>query len=151
MRSKQLSDLKQAIMDRIECKFPSKIRPLAFLTETKQQSNQMLSEYFAVVYREAEESGLHTENWTTKDLEVIILLAGMKNPNQQAKILHDYADKSKLTIEDIRKFANVKETIEKQALKQRPASVSAISKGRGKPPAGKKPPTTAKEPEKKCT
>ena len=45
----------------------------------------------------------------------------------------------------------MEETIEKQAMKNKPASVNAIkgSKGRGKAPT-KKSPTAAKEPEKKC-
>ena len=72
----------------------------------------------------------------------------MKIPTQHAKILHEYSDKIKLTFEDIRKFANVEETIEKQAMKHKPASVNAI-KGKGKAPA-KKSLTAAKEPEKKC-
>ena len=63
----------------MERKFPLKIRLLTFLTETKQRNDQTLSEYFAVSHREAAEAGLHTENWSTADLEVVILLAGMKN------------------------------------------------------------------------
>ena len=61
-------------MERIERKYPSKIRLLTFLTETKQRSDQTFSEYFAVAHRGAAEAGLHTENWTTADLEVIISL-----------------------------------------------------------------------------
>ena len=76
-------------MDRIERKFPSKIRLLTFLTETKQRNDQKLSEYFVVGHRQAAESGLHTENWSTEDLEVLILLTGMKNPTQHAKIIHE--------------------------------------------------------------
>ena len=57
-------DLKKAIMERIERKYPSKIRLLTFLTETKQQGTQTLSDYFTLAHREAAEAGLHTEGWT---------------------------------------------------------------------------------------
>ena len=143
-------DLKKAIMERIERKFPSKIRLLTFLTETKQRSDQTLSEYFAVPHREAAEAGLHTETWSTAGVEVIILLAGMKNNAQHAKLLLEYSDKTKLTFDDVLKFANVEETVEKQAMGSKSASVSAIkgSKGKGMAPT-QKPPTAPKEPEKK--
>ena len=75
-------NLKKAIMERIERKYPSKIRLLTCLTETKQQGTQTLSEYFMLAHREAAEAGLHTEGWIIADLEIIILLAGMKNTSQ---------------------------------------------------------------------
>ena len=58
----------------------------------------------------------------------------MKNPTQHAKLLHDYHDKIKLTFEDIQMFANIEESIEKQATKHKPASVNSISKGKKAPP-----------------
>ena len=143
-------DLRKAIMERIERKLPSKIRLLTFLTETKQRSEQTLSEYFTFAHREAAKAVLHTEGWTIANLEVIILLAGMKNTNQHQKLLLEYSDKSKLTFTDILKFANIEETVEKQAARNKSASVSSIKGGKAKGKAStQKPPAAPKESEKK--
>ena len=54
-------ELKQSIMTRIERKYPSKIRLLSFLNETKQQPTQTLSEYLTHAYKEATQAGLHSQ------------------------------------------------------------------------------------------
>ena len=144
-------ELKKSIMARIERKYASKIRLLSFLTETKQQGTQTLSEYLTLAHREAAEAGLYSQGWTISDLEVIILLAGMKNIGQHQRLLLEYSDKNKITFEEALKFATVEETAERQAMKGKSSSVNSIKKG-GKAQAknpNQKPAATAKESEKK--
>ena len=73
-------------MARIERKYPSKIRLLSFLNETKQQSTQTLSEYLTLAHREAAQAGLYSQGLTISDMEVIIILAGMKNDAQTQRL-----------------------------------------------------------------
>ena len=144
-------ELKKSIMARIERKYPSKIRLLSFLTETKQQGTQTLSEYLTLAHREAAEAGLYSQGWTISDLEVIILLAGMKNIGQHQRLLLEYSNKNKITFEEALKFATVEETAERQAMKGKSSSVNSIKQG-GKAKAknpNQKPAATAKESEKK--
>ena len=67
-------ELEKAIMTRIERKYPSKIRLLSFLNETKQQPTQTLSEYLTHAHREADQAGLYSQGWTLSDLEVMVIL-----------------------------------------------------------------------------
>ena len=152
--TENLTKLRQAILDRIERKYPAKNRVLTFLGQTKQKQDQTLAEYYAKSHRQARESGLHTGGWTTEDIEVLILLAGMKNPSQHSNLLYEYHDKVKITFEDLQKFSNIEESIQTQATKaNKPASVHSISKGKGKTDAKqtpKKPAPADGEPKQNC-
>ena len=137
-------------MARIERKYPSKIILLSFLNETKQQSTQTLSDYLTLGHREAAQAGLYSQGWTISDMEVIIILAGMKNAAQQQRLLLEYSDKNKITFDGALKFALVEETAESQAMKGKSSSsINSIKKGEKAKPKNSKPAATSKEPEKK--
>ena len=142
--TENLEKLRQAILDRIERKYPAKKRILTFLGQTKHKNDQTLAEYFALSHRQAKESGMHSGDWTSEDIEVLILLAGMKNPCQHSKLLYEHHDKVKITFEDLQKFANIEESIEKQATKSnKSATFNSIAKGKGKPAAKQTPKKSA--------
>ena len=108
--------IRQAILDRKERTNPAKNRILTFLGQTKQKNDQTLAEYFAVSHRQARESGSHSGEWSSEDIEILILLAGMKDLRQHTKLLYEYHDTAKMTFEDLQKFSNIEESIEKQIL-----------------------------------
>ena len=83
-------------------------------------------------------------------MEVIILLAGMKNTSQHRKLLLEYSDKDKITFADALKFATVEETAERQAMRSKSSSVNSIKDRKTKAKSStQKPAATAKESEKK--
>ena len=101
-------------MARIERKYPSKIRVLSFLNETKQQPGQTLSEYLTHAHREADQAGLYSQKWTVSDLEVMVILAGMKDMAQHKRLLLEYSDRKKITFDEALQFSLVEETAESQ-------------------------------------
>ena len=113
--TQNLEKLRQAILDRIERKYPAKNHILTFLGQTKQKNYQTLAEYFAVSHRQTRESGLHSGEWSSEDIEILILLAGMNDPCQHTKLLYEHRDKAEITFEDCQRFSNIEESIEKQA------------------------------------
>ena len=83
-------ELVKAIKIRIERKHPSKNRILKFISSTKQGPDQSLSEYIHSAHRVAAESGLHDGEWTTHDIETLIIISGMKNPGQNYELLFEH-------------------------------------------------------------
>ena len=59
-----LEHLKQAILDKIERKYPVNNRMLTFISTTKQKNYQSLGEFLQASHHQARESGLHSGDWS---------------------------------------------------------------------------------------
>ena len=123
-------DLRNAIMKRIERKYPSKVRVLAFLNNTKQQPTQTLTEYLTHAHREADNAGLYSQKWSVSDLEVMVILAGMKDMAQHKRLLLAYSDSKTITFQEALNFSMIEEAAERQAIKgKQSTSINALKKG----------------------
>ena len=60
-------------------------------------------------------------------------MSGMKNQRQHIKLLYEHQNKPKIDFDDLQKFSNIEESIEKQSTKNnKPGTVNQIGKGKGK-------------------
>ena len=85
-----MEDLKQAIMARRERKYPTKNRVLKFLSSTTQKNDQSLNEYFRASHPQAQESGQHSGDWSSHDIEALILMSGKRDQRQHSELLYEH-------------------------------------------------------------